>query len=85
LHLKPPLLILPYNPVRHVTTVAIVVLDLRRLITISLLLNSGVVSSRKQATYPGMLSDSVVSNVDLVEDLYMDMIHMFGTKELKTY
>jgi hypothetical protein len=52
-------------------TVAIVVLDLRRLITISFLLNSGVVSSTKQATYPGMLSDSEVSNLDLVEDLYI--------------
>lgn len=52
-----------------VTTVAIVDLDMRRLISITFLLNSGVVSSRKQATYPGMLSDSVVSNLDLVEDL----------------
>ena len=76
---SPPDLILQSSSAWHafgltlcnVATVAIVVLDLRRLISISFLLNSGVVSSRKQATYPGMLSDSVVSNLDLVEDLYI--------------
>ena len=51
-----------------------------------MLLNSGVVSSRKQATYPAILSDSVVSYLYLVQDVYhMNMIHMFGVKEFKTY
>ena len=69
----------------HAATV-VVVFDLRRLITIPLLLNSGVVSLRKQATYPAILSDSVVSYLYLVQDVYhMNMIHMFGVKEFKTY